>query len=194
MANRETVLQAWRKYCVQFTSAAIDDKKVIFSEEVTGSSGPRPGKPFITLKLLSGPSPKPSFDNLRFEGDKPAPALDLWSSGGQRQGVVSIQAFGLGSEDELASIQNFLDTFDGIQFFKNDGDIAIVSKGTILDISALVEVGFERRHVLDITFNHSSNVTSEAGAIEKTSISGKLKGIDGKEIIVDEFEVEEPTP
>lgn len=197
MANnptRENILQTWRKFIEANTSNAIGPDKVIFAEEVTGSQGPRPKKPFITIKLISGPTSKPSFDNLRFKEEKVAPESPIWEIGGQRQRVVSLQAFGVDSEDELASIQNHLDAPEAVEFFKTEVDVAIVNKGTILDISEIIEAGFERRHSLDITFNHASNVESKAGAIEKTSISGKIVDVDGSEIIVEEFEQDGVTP
>lgn len=195
MTTRAQIEEAWFDFCVKYTSNSINDQKVIFAEEVSGEAAPRPKKPFITIKLISGPTNKAATSNLRFEGNPDLGAANIdWSLNDQVQRVVSLQAFGKNSEDELRGLQRVMDSFDVVSHFKKNGDIAIVNKGTILDISAQIDVGFERRHSLDITFNHADHAIVQEGAIEKTAISGKLKTADGDEIIVDEFEVEQPAP
>lgn len=189
--DRETILQSWFSYCDSNTPANVT---VVFAEEVSGSQGPRPQKPFITLKLVSGPTPKGSTDNLRFKNDPGPPEENnvTYELSGLRQHSISIQSFGEGSQDNLAKLQTLFDSPIVVQFFKDNGDIAIVNKGTVIDISALIDVGFERRHSLDVIFNTSSNVDVIVGSIEKAEVGGTLKKADGTEIIVDPVEIPEP--
>lgn len=188
--DRNTIEQAWFDYCTLNTP---NEFTIIFSEEVSGSQGPRPQKPFITLKLLTGPIPRGSFDNLRFKGDNGPPNENnvAYELSGLRQNSISIQAFGKDSQDTLGLLLTLLDAPQSIADFKASADIAIVSRGEVTDISALIDVGFERRHSLDILFNTSSNVEIVPGSIEKTQVSGKMKKADGTEIIVDPVDIPE---
>lgn len=186
--DRNTIEQAWFSYCDSNTPAEVT---VVFSEEVSGSQGPRAPKPFITIKLLSGPTPKGSNDNLRFKDDPGPPEENnvTYELSGLRQHSVSLQAFGDGSQDNLAKLQTLFGSPAVVEFFKANGDIAIVSRGTVIDISAVIDVGFERRHSLDVIFNTSSNIDVVVGSIEKAEVGGTLKKADDTEITVDPVEI-----
>ena len=185
MASRQEKKDAWYDFVNDNTPKNVT---VIFAEQVSGEMSPRPRKPFITLKFLNGPQPK-NFDDLRYKGDQGLPTENkvAYTLAGLRQNTISIQAFGEGSEDSLALVQTLLDSPVHKDKLKAVG-IAIVSRGQILDVSELIDVGFERRHVLDVVFNTSSNVDVVPGSIEKASISGKLKKADDTEIDT-QFEV-----
>ena len=187
MATRKQIEDSWFTFANTNTPPEVT---VIFSDQVSGEQGPRPKKPFITIKLLTGPIAK-NFDDLRFKGDLGPPEENnvAYNLAGIRQNTVSLQAFGVGSQDNLALLQTLVDDPVAKQVLKTGADIAIVSRGQVLDVSELIDVGFERRHVLDIVFNTSSKVETVPGSIEKASISGKLKKADGSEIEIDEFEV-----
>ncbi len=186
IVDRKSIEDAWFTFVDDNTPGGVT---VIFAEEVTGSQAPRPQKPFITIKLLSGPTTK-SMDDLRFKNDPGPPEENntIYTLAGLRQYTVSLQAFGIGSQDNLSLVQTLLEDPDERQKLKT-ADISIVNRGQVLDISEIVDVGFERRHVLDIIFNSSSNVDVAPGSIEKATISGKLKKADGTEIIIDEVQV-----
>ena len=172
---------------------------VIFAEEVSGSQGPRPKKPFTTIKILSGPTTVSFSDNLRFKSDPLGPndprtensPSPVYSLGGIRGYSVSLQAFGVGSQDNLQFLQDIMNSPEVVENFKLAGDIAIVSRGSIIDLSALIDTGYERRHSLDIVFNSASNVDVEAGAIEKAEIEGTLEKTDIDAIDIEPFTVPE---
>ena len=57
-----TILKAWFDYC---TNVLPGEWTVAFAEEVSGADGVRPPKPYITLKIISGPRKLTVDDNLR---------------------------------------------------------------------------------------------------------------------------------
>ena len=184
--TRKQLEDAWWEFLDQNTPKNVT---VVHAEAVSGKQGPRPQKPFITIKFINGPQPK-NFDDVRYKGDAGAPTenKETYTLAGLRQRTVSIKAHGQDSDDHLALIQALLDDQSAISVLKQE-TVSIVSRGQVLDISELIDTGYERRHVLDVIFNTSSNVDVVTGSIEKAGITGRIKDADGSSEIEKDFEV-----
>jgi hypothetical protein len=189
-ASKETIENVWFDVVKSVVSR---DFKVVFSEKLFARdslnvNGPRPPKPYITLKLITGPLVKGSFDEIR-----PVPGKPTRSTlSGERQYTMNLISYGEGGVDALDLIQTLMDSPSIRTKFKSDADISIVNRGGITDISALLETGFEVRATLDVVFNKSVNVEIETGAIEGICIDGILDIEDQRQTNVDEFLVIKP--
>lgn len=168
------------------------DVEVVFLQELTGHDAPRPQGQYIGLQITAGPLPK-GFDEIRAQKDSSGDPNDKFDLCGERQYTLNIQAFRAGSRQLLARLQTLLDSPDESKRLKeSEADIAIVERGGIIDVSALLETGFERRHSMDVVFNSSVNIETDLEPIERVRVSGT--GKDGKtgDNSVGPFEVVKP--
>ena len=137
---------------------------------------PRPPKPYITLKIISGPGTLTLRDEKRtIEGQEGFFLV------GQRSYSLSIQAYGADFNDVLGDALTFLDDPEKRQVLR-DSDIGVTGKGSVIDISARLPTGFESRASLDILFNSSNNKQTGIGTIEHVNVSGELETPDGNVI------------
>lgn len=165
--------QGWRSFIVQ----VLDDPDitVTFAEELSGRDAPRPQGQYLTINIISGPSSFSGYpDMFRTPGSDPA----TFSLRQMEQYTVSIQAFRSGSRALLEKIRRFLDSPIDREVLQA-ADIAIVDKGSVQNISVPLDVGFERRHQLDVIFNSSKVVETSLSSIDQATIEGTLK--EGKE-------------
>jgi hypothetical protein len=163
--KHETILKAWYDYC---RKVLPDEWTVTFAEEVTGKDAPRPQKPYLTLKIISGPGLVTMDDQvINCKGD-------AFSLVGQRKYTISVKAFGSGHIDALNDLSTLLDAPGYWDQLKEDADIAVTNKGEVTDVSGLLETGYERRASLDIFFNSSNNKTIDIGPIESVKVDGSL--------------------
>lgn len=175
--SRSAVETAWYNFVRTNTDSFVN---IVFAEE----KAPRPPeKPFVAIKLISGPSTFGSDHLANVDDDK-------FAIVGMRQFTMNLQCFGPGSLDILSRLQTLLDSPTIIEKFIKDAQIAIVDRGTVQDISAGLDTGFERRQNLDIVFNTAECVEQTLPVVEKTEIGGTLKKEDGSEQIIDGFVVD----
>lgn len=153
----------WRDWIV---SQVPTECKVIYAEPISGGDGPRPPKPYITLKIISGPRAR-GFDELRRK-----PNSDVFQVGGLRQYTLSIQAFGLGGYDMLGDLVSRMD--DPYASVEKSRVVAIVDRGDVVDISSLLETGYETRAALDVIFHAAKNLDTSIKPIERVRIGGTL--------------------
>jgi hypothetical protein len=161
---RGDIERAWFRW---LEARKHEDFNIVFSEELSRTDAPRPRPPFITLKLISGPRTKGS-DDLRRVGNG-------FKITGLRQYTLSIQAFGEGGYDALEDYVTRLDDQLEAADLRRDVGIGIVSRGDVVDISALLETGYERRAQLDVIFSCSTEVDAVAAPIERVSVGGTIK-------------------
>lgn len=153
------------RHWFDFVEANVPEEfTVTYAEVITGKDAPRPKPPYITLKI-TGPRPR-GFDELRKEGDG-------FKVSGMRQYTMSIMAMGEGAHDALSDLVTKMD--DPYASVEIKRMVGIVDRGDVLDVSALLEAGYERRASLDIIFNSAKNVGTEIKPIEHVSIGGTLK-------------------
>lgn len=162
----ETILTAWRNFCNNVLPAD-ENWTVVYSEEISGRDAPRPQKPYLTLKIISGPR-KVHEDDLRKNDD------GTFEIVGQRAFTLSLQAYGPNCLDRLDDLSIALDDPDHFYQLKQDADIAVTNRGNVLDVSTKLATGYEKRGSLDIVFNSSKNKVTEIDRIEGVEISGEV--------------------
>lgn len=174
--NLDTIIQAWIDFC---RNALPAEWTVTRAEEVTGKDAPRPQGPYITLKIISGPRPITLDDYKVFNGQEEG--NDNFDICGQRAYTLSINAFRSGNNDALSRILALLDVPQYYEQLKEDADIAVTNRGSVVDISSLLDTGFEGRSALDIEFNSSIKVSNiGVGLIESVQVEGELETEDGR--------------
>lgn len=169
--TRNCIETAWYEFVRNFTT--VENLTVIFADELSPNTGqgPRPPRPYVTLKIISGPEPVYQFDDFRFNS-----ATNKFEICGLRQYSISIQSFGVDAIEALSELQMKLDLPEAIQcFHESDADISIVNKGPVTNISSLLETGFEDRASMDVVFNTTKSVESDPGIIEKIDFEGTLE-------------------
>lgn len=171
--KHDKILNAWYNYCEKVLSS---DWTIAFSEAISGANGERPPKPYVTLKIISGPRKLGLDDELRQEGDK-------FYLVGQRAYTLSIKSFGTDFIDGLEDLSTCLDDPDYWEALKEEADIAVTDRGDVSDISAKLETGFEKRATLDIIFNSSNNKITNIGPIESVEVTGSLKNEDDSKTV-----------
>jgi len=132
---------------------------------------PRPPKPYLTLKIITGPQKKMLKDIKRFI---PGENNDQAFLVGLRSYSLSIQAYGADFDDALGDVITLLDEPDKRQILRNS-DIGSIVAGGILDISQRLPTGFESRASLDITFVSSNTKETGIGYIDTVVIGGEME-------------------
>jgi len=179
----DPIRRAWYDFCRRNLEKDI---VVTFAEELTGKDAPRPIGTYITLKIISGPATL-GKDELRKN------SKGTFSVCGPRQYTISIQGFRSGSRQALEKLQICLQNpieFNNLK--ESEADIAIVERGSVTDISALLDAGFERRFLMDVAFYSALEIETDIGNIEKVRVCGEGKeGADGT-VTIPVFDVEKP--
>lgn len=173
--NHEKILKAWFDYC---RNVLTPEWTVTFAEEISNADAVRPPKPYITIKIISGPRKMALDDNVTRK-----PGTDDYYLNGMRGYTLSIKSYGTGYFDALEDISTLLGDPDHGEQLKEDADIAIVDRGDVSDISAKLETGFERRATLDIIFNSSNNKLIGVKPIEKVEVKGTIKNEDSSKTV-----------
>jgi len=160
---------AWYRFCVDNTS--LDNLTVIFSEELAPgtSQGPRPAKPYLTLRFSGPMAPSPT-DDFRYDAVE-----EKFELSGLREYTVSIQVFGIEAMDCIAEIQTKLSLPEVTEFFaSHKAQIGIVDRGSVMNVTELLDTGFEARAAVDVRFYTTSD--DPEGPIESTEKSiGKVE-------------------
>lgn len=162
------VEQAWFEFVRDNTSTV--GLTVLFARE----RGPRPDKPFVTLNFIAGPDPLFDFDEVRRNV-----AREKFEIAGMRKYTVSIQAFGDCAVSILEELQIKLESPNVVSTFRqSDADIAVVGRGSITNVSELMETGYEERASMDVTFNSAKQIDVDVKTIEVVEYEGEIE--DGK--------------
>jgi hypothetical protein len=143
--------------------------KVVFAEELAGKDGPRPQKPFVTLKLISGPRPY-GHDDLRAS---PAGFKKV----GHRGYTLSVIGYGMEAHAALSELQTRLGDSCALRSLgrAEEVGIGVAARGDVLDVSGQLETGYERRHQIDVMFNSATELATADAAIESARVSGTLE-------------------
>lgn len=169
------IIKAWMNYAITL----FPDYTVIHSEELAGKDGPRPKLPYMSLKLIAGPTMNTIDSQYRKNSSR---NFDLIS---RERYTLSVQVFGSNEDDSfeyldvLKSFKNQLDSPDRLEQLRSEGDIGIQNRGSVRDISMKMQTGYERRATLDIIFLSSDISDIGLTSIESVEISGSLNSEDG---------------
>lgn len=147
--------------------------QVIWAEQ----EGPRPERPYLTLKLITGPTKTMAIDNFKYDND-----LTKFVLNGDRSVVLSINAFGNDAFDLLATLQNSLDDPTVIdELFENS--LSILDDGDIRDVTLALETSFETRAVMEVTFGYAHKRETSVVDIQKVELEGDYGAIETNEIV-----------
>jgi len=157
VSTRDEILQAVRAWFV----AAIPEI-VASSTDATAphqiikhdAKGPRPGLPYLTVKVSTADEGV-GVDEVRHAdvGGGSPPEISEWRARGERAGVIDIQ----GHDAQGATVAaGWLEcavtrlTRPDIEAIIDAAGLTIVNRGTVLDVSALLDEEIERRHLRTI--------------------------------------------
>jgi len=166
MTIRDTIGQAMRDIIKSATSLA--DGKVIFAEQ-NGVIGPRPAKPYITVKV--GAIPDDGLDEIQ----------DKWTSGatlvryqrGARRASISVQGFGTGTDDYLELVRTGLQN-NAIRAIMLSTGCQFQNPGTILNLTDMLDSSFEQRFSLDMDCYYIQSNTANVDTAVTITTSGTL--------------------
>lgn len=181
MPKINEIESAWLNFVQSAIGLNFPDHTAIFSQQ----DGPRPDKPYLTLKL-TGPFRVTTTDPRTFDSDS-----NTFKFAGYRRFNLSIQSYGLENLDVLDEI--ILGTQDPeYKSILKDCDIGIESRGNVTDITSLISTKWEKRGSLDISFITSKIKLTNIGLIESAEIDGEVENADGSKTIINKFTVPEP--
>jgi hypothetical protein len=136
--------------------------KVIWSEQ----AAPRPPRPYIDLKLITGAIKLGGQDNLRTTS---AGRLILV---GPRSVTCSIQIFGDNAMEILTTARDSLDDPDVIEQLDRAG-LSVADDGEPQNITEALETHFEARAAMDVRFEFQVERDTESQTVERVSLDGK---------------------
>lgn len=128
-------------------------------------SGTQPKSPFITLKIISGPTEVGSTDDLIYDEENETVKID-----GLRSITVSIQAFGGKSNEILAQLQASLQFPNVNDYFRSKG-LSAYDNSSISDISTPLDTIFEKRSTMDVLFYVPFEFETTIETIEEVEVS-----------------------
>ena len=141
-------------------------KAVIWAEE----NGPRPKRPYATLKLVT-PSQKPAGrDNLRSEVDTHGNTTFVVN--GPRRMFVDVNVFGVGAVELLTMARDSLDDPTVVDYFSANG-LQVEQEGQVSNETELLESEFQERARMSMIFGY----TFEKQVALKTIASLEINGV-----------------
>lgn len=135
----------------------------------------RPPKPYFTMKMIS-PGIKYGDDSAQQLYDNMGLPTTRWNRGGQRKMVVDFNCFGNTHEEAynyMALWQASLE-LETIQADLYRAQIAVWLNGSVADLSALLNTGFEGRSQMNVEFGIASNLSEDLGEIDTININGEI--------------------
>lgn len=135
----------------------------------------RPPKPYFTMKMIS-PGIKEGDDSAENIKDNMGASTSRWNRGGQRKMVVDFNCFGNSHEEAYNYMSLVQSSFEleTIQAELYASGIAIWLNGSVADLSALLNTGFEGRSQMNVEFGIASNLTEDLGSIDTINITGEV--------------------
>ena len=134
-------------------------------------SGPRPGRPYATLKLLTGAVKIGGQDNLR---NGPGPSQ--FTLVGPRRLTVSCNVYGVNAMEILTNVRDSLDDPFVIDQLDADG-LAVSDDGEPHDMTEALETYFEPRAQMDVIFELQADRMTEIGPVSKIQVNSIDVGI-----------------
>lgn len=151
-------------------SLGLNQDHVIL-EEPEAPNMPRPTLPYASFKITT--------QGARYGDDtkQNIPSTNLWTSGGPRKMSVSFNTYGSTHEQAynlMCLWQTALDEETTQEALRRAG-ISVLIIGTVADLSALLNTGYEGRAHLDCQFGLAFNVTSDLGEIKTVPYTGTVE-------------------
>lgn len=158
--------------------------------ETPGS--PRPCKPYFTLKIV-GPSVKHGDDARTKILDSMGNPTTSWNVGGQREIMVDFNCYG-NTHEEAYDYMTLWQSALELQTIQEDlrrSSIAVWLNGSVADLSALLNTGYEGRAHMQVAFGIAANMTEDLGEIAVVPFQGTIKTDSGPNQVTGEVDVTE---
>lgn len=137
---------------------------------------PRPPKPYFTMKMIN-PGIKKGDDSA-----DNTPNTSIWNRGGNRKMVVDFNCYGRSHEEAynyMALWQSALE-LETIETDLSAKGIAVWLNGSVADLSALLNTGYEGRSQMHVEFGIAANLTEDVGNIHTINVgTGTVSNDDG---------------
>ncbi len=149
-------------------------RKCILAEPETQNT-PRPQKPYFTIKFL-GPAGKTGDDSAQNLLDQNGNPTTVWNRGGQRKVTIDFNCYGTSHEEAynyMALWQSSLE-LETIQEDLRRSGIALWLNGSVADLSALLNTGYEGRSQMSVEFGVASNLTEDLSSMDTVTVDGTI--------------------
>jgi hypothetical protein len=143
--------------------------------EPESPDSPRPNLPYFTVKII-GPANKFGDDSTQTVPDNAGNPTDVWNTGGQRRMDVDFNSYGNSHEEAynyMSLWQASLELETTQQTLRAAG-IAVWLNGSVADLSALLNTGFEGRAQMHVQFGIAFNLTANLGEIDTVPVVGTV--------------------
>jgi hypothetical protein len=142
VTTRDDILQGVRTW-FKTAITGLTDAQIIPHD----SKGPRPPLPYLTVKVVTADAPDGVDESGHFDV---GPGDSEWRAKGERAAVVDVQGHDTTGtttaagwlEDAAIRLQR-----PDVQAVLDTAGLSIVNRGTVLDVSALLDTEIERRHL-----------------------------------------------
>jgi len=141
---------------------------VCIKEEPNQSDAPRPDLPYFGYKITSPGVPMGDANFQDSNGGQD------FSYGTQMKMSVSFHCYALDQDEaynKMMLFQMALNTNPIQESFRRKG-LAIWDWGTVADLSALLNTGYQGRTQFDVQFGYAANLISTVGTIDTIDITG----------------------
>lgn len=138
--------------------------------------GPRPERPYCSLKIISGPVKPNGTDDLKYVSG------DRFALKGDRVYTCSINVYGQDAHDILSTARDSLDSPTVIDSLFKDG-ISVLDEGDIQDVTLKLETHFETRAQMDFIFQVGNVFETDIGIVEKVELEGDYGAIETNQIV-----------
>jgi len=170
MTIRDTIAQAARSLVIGLTG--LSSGKVILAEQ-SSTVGPRPAKPYITVKV--GAIPEYGVDEVQ----------DKWTTGttlvrhqrGYRRASISLNGFGAGADDYLEMVRTGLQLPAAVTV-RNSTNVSFANPGTILNLTDMLDTSYEQQFAFDLEAAYIQDNTANLDIAATVTVSGSLLGDD----------------
>lgn len=108
---------------------------------IQDQNSPQPNKTYLTLKIITGLNDL-GGNNIKWNGSN-------YELSNLKRFTLNIQAFGSESFNYLSYLKSIIMLDETVKYCQNKG-ISFISPQDLIDVSSLINNGFEQRHSLDI--------------------------------------------
>lgn len=152
----------------------LSNNQVLLAEPEVQNE-PRPQKPYFSFKITT-PGSRYGDDSKDNVKDSIGNATPVFNSGGPRKMTVAFDCYGNSHEEAynyMTLLQCSLDLANIQQDLYRSG-IAVWIIGTVADLSALLNTGYEGRAHMDVQFGLAANIQSDLGYMDTVTADGAI--------------------
>lgn len=164
----------------------------------TRPNAPRPSVPYIGLELTT-PIGKPGHrDDIDYIVDPDDEDATNFNIGGQRTFTVTVNAYQVKGPSNRSEHDDIFDPHDLLEQIRDAienpvameslhaSGLAVWTVGDILDLTELIETGYESRYSMDLGMGIASNRQADLGAIQNVTFQATADGEEEDPITVSE--------